>query len=108
MAATHQVIDGMQGPVTFAGDLPRAQAEFMAASQVPWGGEAPGGAVSQPAWRTKRSWYLIATDGRMVPPRPSTMSGRIGAQTVEAAARHPVYVSQSDAVADLIRQAARS
>ncbi|MFI6006001.1 alpha/beta fold hydrolase [Streptomyces sp. NPDC051366] len=94
---------------SFAGDLPRAQAEFMADSQVPWGVEALGGAVSQPAWRTKRAWYLIATDDRMIPPPAQhAMSERIGAQTVEVAASHSVYVSQPDAVADLIRQAARS
>ncbi|MEV7443949.1 alpha/beta hydrolase [Streptomyces sp. NPDC091204] len=94
---------------SFAGDLPRAQAEFMADSQVPWGVDALGGAVSQPAWRSKRSWYLIATDDRMIPPPAQhMMSERIGAQTVEVAGSHSVYVSQPDAVADLIRQAARS
>ncbi|MFJ3841716.1 alpha/beta fold hydrolase [Streptomyces sp. NPDC090054] len=94
---------------SFAGDLPRAQAEFMADSQVPWGVDALGGTVSQPAWRTKRAWYLIATDDRMIPPPAQhAMSERIGAQTVEVAASHSVYVSQPDAVADLIRQAARS
>lgn len=51
---------------------PRAQAEFMADSQVPWGVDALDGTVSQPAWRSKPSWYLIATDDRMIPPRPST------------------------------------
>ncbi|MFD5411865.1 alpha/beta fold hydrolase [Streptomyces nojiriensis] len=94
---------------SFAGDLPRAQAEFMADSQVPWGVEALDGAVSQPAWRTKRAWYLIATDDRMIPPPAQhAMSERIGARTVEVAGSHSVYVSQPDAVADLIRQAARS
>ncbi|MFD6885478.1 alpha/beta fold hydrolase [Streptomyces sp. NPDC059957] len=94
---------------SFAGDLPRAQAEFMADSQVPWGVDALGGAISQPAWRTKRSWYLIATDDRMIPPPAQhAMSERIGARTVEVAASHAVYLSQPDSVADLIREAARS
>jgi pimeloyl-ACP methyl ester carboxylesterase len=94
---------------SFAGDLPRPQAEFMADSQVPWGVNALGGTVSQPAWRTKRAWYLIATDDRMIPPPAQhAMSARIGAQTVEVAASHSVYVSQPVAVADFIRQAARS
>ncbi|WP_374772101.1 alpha/beta hydrolase [Streptomyces sp. NBC_01310] len=94
---------------SFAGDLPRAQAEFMADSQVPWGVDALGGTVSQPAWRTKRAWYLIATDDRMIPPPAQhAMSERIGAQTVEVAGSHSIYVSQPDAVADLIRQAAGS
>ncbi|MGW9369621.1 alpha/beta fold hydrolase [Streptomyces xanthophaeus] len=93
----------------FAGDLPPAQAAFMADSQVPWGVDALGGTISQPAWRTRRAWYLIATDDRMIPPPAQHgMSERIGAQTVEVAASHSVYVSQPDAVADLIRQAAQS
>ncbi|MFB7176275.1 alpha/beta hydrolase [Streptomyces sp. NPDC056257] len=94
---------------SFAGDLPRAQAAFMADSQVPWGVDALGGTVSQPAWRTKRSWYLIATDDRMIPPPAQhAMSERIGARTVEVAASHSVYVSQPAAVADLVKQAADS
>jgi len=40
----------------------------MADSQVHWGVDALGGAVSEPAWRTKPSWYLVATDDRMIPP----------------------------------------
>lgn len=101
-------LDREQFADSFAGDLPRAQAEFMADSQVPWGVGALTGAVSQPAWRSKPSWYLVATDDRMIPPPAQlAMADRIGAQTVEVAASHSVYVSQPDAVADLIRQAAR-
>lgn len=75
----------------------------------PGGGDALAGTVFQPAWRTKRAWYLIATDDRMIPPPAQhAMSERIGARTVEVAASHSVYVSQPDAVSDLIRQAARS
>lgn len=91
----------------FAGDLPLAQAEFLADSQVPWGLDAAGGAVSTPAWRTKPSWYLVATDDRMIPPPAQrAMAERIGARTVEAKGSHAIYVSQPAAVADLIRQAA--
>ena len=94
---------------SFAGDLPRAQAEFMADSQVPWGVDALNGAVSQPAWRTKPSWYLVAGDDHMIPPPAQrAMAERIGAQTVEVpGASHSVYVSQPAAVASLIEQAAR-
>lgn len=91
----------------FAGDLPLAQAEFLADSQVPWGLDAAGGAVSTPAWRTKPSWYLVATDDRMIPPPAQrAMAERIGAQTVETAGSHAIYVSQPGAVADLVKQAA--
>ena len=94
---------------SFAADLPRAQAEFMADSQVPWGLDALNGAVSQPAWRTKPAWYLVAGDDHMIPPPAQrAMAERIGAQTVEVpGSSHSVYVSQPAAVADLIKQAAR-
>ncbi|MFF7203274.1 alpha/beta fold hydrolase [Streptomyces sp. NPDC008141] len=91
----------------FAGDLPLEQAGFMADSQTPWGVEALAGAVSQPAWRTKPSWYLVATDDRMIPPPAQrAMAERAGSTSVEVAGSHSVYVSQPDAVADLVRQAA--
>ncbi|MGW1888305.1 alpha/beta fold hydrolase [Streptomyces sp. NPDC001970] len=91
---------------SFAADAPADLAAFMADSQVPWGVDALNGAASQPAWRTKPSWYLVATDDRMIPPSAQrAMSERIGATTVEAPASHSVYLSQPDAVADLIRQA---
>src|SRR6201999_1179166 len=50
---------------SFAADVPAKLAQFMADSQVPWGVEALGGAVTDPAWRTRPSWYLVATDDRM-------------------------------------------
>ena len=95
---------------SFAGDLPIAQAEFMADAQVPWGLDALGGAISQPAWRTKPAWYLVAGEDRMIPPPAQrSMAERIGAQTVEVpGASHSVYVSQPAVVADLIKQAAAS
>jgi pimeloyl-ACP methyl ester carboxylesterase len=94
---------------SFAGDLPRAQAEFMADSQVPWGLDALNGPVSQPAWRTKPAWYLVSGEDRMIPPPAQrSMAERIGARTVEVpGSSHSVYVSQPVAVADLIKQAAR-
>lgn len=92
---------------SFAGDLSAEQAAFMADSQVPWGVEALGGTISEPAWRDKPSWYLLTAEDLMIPPDAQrTMSGRIGANVVEADASHSVYVSQPAAVADLIKQAA--
>ena len=92
---------------SFAGDLPADEAQFMADSQVPWGVDALGGAVSEPAWRAKPSWYLVATDDRMIPPPAQrTMAERAGATVAEAAGSHSIYLSQPQAVADLIKQAA--
>jgi pimeloyl-ACP methyl ester carboxylesterase len=92
---------------SFAGDLPADLAGFMADSQVPWGVDALGGEISEPAWRTKPSWYLVTTDDKMIPPAAQrTMSGRAGSTTVEVAASHSVYVSQPAAVTACIKQAA--
>ena len=84
-------------------------AAFMADSQVPWGLDALNGAVTEPAWKTKPSWYLVATDDRMIPPDAQrAMSKRAGSTVVEAKGSHAVYVSQPRAVADLIVKAATS
>ncbi len=94
---------------SFAADLPAELAGFMADSQVPWGLEALNGAVSEPAWRSKPSWYLVASDDRMIPPPAQrAMSERAGATVVEAPGSHSIYVSQPRATADLIKHAARS
>jgi pimeloyl-ACP methyl ester carboxylesterase len=92
---------------SFAGDLPAEEAAFMADAQVPWGLEALGGIVSQPAWRSKPSWYLIASDDRMIPPAVQrTMAAKMGATVSEVPGSHSIYVSTPQVVADLIKRAA--
>lgn len=92
---------------SFAADLPARLVDFMADSQVPWGVGALGGAVTDPAWRSKPSWYLVATEDRMIPPAAQfAMAERAGASVSSIAASHAVYVSQPEAVATLIAQAA--
>jgi pimeloyl-ACP methyl ester carboxylesterase len=94
-------------PATFAADLSADEAAFMADSQVPWGVECLGGTISEPAWRSKPSWYLVTTEDRMIPPSVQrTMSERAGSTVEEAAGSHAIYVSQPKAVADLIEKAA--
>jgi hypothetical protein len=81
----------------------------MADSQVPWGLDALNGTVSEPAWRSKLSWYLVATDDRMIyPPRQREMAERAGATVTEARGSHAIYVSNPAAVADIIAKAAHS
>ncbi|MFG2422735.1 alpha/beta fold hydrolase [Streptomyces sp. NPDC048448] len=93
----------------FAGDLSQAQSQFMADSQLPWGIAALSDAVSEPAWRSKPSWYLVAEDDRMIPPPAQrAMAERAGATVVEVPGSHSVYVSQPDAVVGLIEQATAS
>jgi pimeloyl-ACP methyl ester carboxylesterase len=100
-------LDRVKFHESFAADVSAEAAAFMADSQVPWGVDALGGAVSQPAWRMKPSWYLVATDDRMIPPPAQrAMSQRAGATVEEVAGSHAVYVSQPQAVAAIIRKAA--
>jgi pimeloyl-ACP methyl ester carboxylesterase len=102
-------LDREQFHGSFAGDLPAAQAAFMAASQVPWGLAALEGAVTDPAWRRKPSWYLVAADDRMIPPPAQrAMAERAGATVTEVPGSHSVYLSQAKAVASFIEQAADS
>jgi pimeloyl-ACP methyl ester carboxylesterase len=103
------LLDGKKFRDSFAADVSADAAAFMADSQVPWGLEALNGAVTEPAWRTKPSWYLVATEDRMIPPDAQRgMSARAGSTVVESQGSHAVYVSQPRAVADLIAKAAKS
>jgi len=101
------LLDRGKFPQAFAGDVNEDVAKFMADSQVPWGLEAAGGTISEPAWRTKPSWYLVTTDDRMIPPAlQREMSERAGATVVETPGSHSIYVSRPDVVADLIERVA--
>lgn len=101
------LLDSTKFAGSFAADLDPQTAQFMADSQVPWGLEALNGSVSVPAWKSKPSWYLIATDDRMIPPPAQhLMSKRAGSTVVEAKGSHSIYVSQPAAVAGLVEKAA--
>lgn len=93
---------------SFAADVDSDKAAFMADSQVPWGVDAFTGAVTQPAWKTKPSWYLVATDDRMIPVAAQRfMSKRAGSVVVEKPGSHAIYVSRPGDVATLIKRAAK-
>ena len=101
------LLDREKFAASFAADISAEQAAFMADSQVPWGVAALSGAVTDPAWRAKPSWYLVATEDRMIPPPAQrAMAERAGSTTVEVPGSHAIYVSQPQAVAALIKQAA--
>jgi pimeloyl-ACP methyl ester carboxylesterase len=100
-------LDNAKFAASFAADVDANTAQFMADSQVPWGVAALGGTISEPAWRSKPSWYLIATEDRMIPPPAQHfMSKRAGSSVVEVKGSHAIYVSQPSAVAALIEKAA--
>jgi pimeloyl-ACP methyl ester carboxylesterase len=102
------LLDKGKFAASFAADVDPELAEFMADAQVPWGLEALDGTITEPAWRSKPSWYLVATEDRMIPPPAQrAMSSRAGATVVEAAGSHAIYVSQPAVVASLIATAAK-
>src|SRR5712691_9194522 len=101
------LLDKAKFAASFAGDVEPEKAAFMADSQVPWGVEALAGTISEPAWKTKPSWYLLVTEDKMIPPPAQRfMSQRAGATVDEVAGSHAIYVSRPDAVAAIIKKAA--
>lgn len=102
-------LDKAKFAASFAADVDADVASFMADSQVPWGVEALAGAVTDPAWKSKPSYYLVASDDRMIPPAAQRMMAeRAGATVTETAGSHAVYVSKPEAVAAIIEQAAKT
>jgi pimeloyl-ACP methyl ester carboxylesterase len=102
------LLDAAKFAASFAGDVSADRAAFMADSQVPWGVAALSGAISEPAWKSKPSWYLLTTDDKMIPPDAQRlMSKRAGSTVTEVKGSHAIYVSQPLAVASLIEKAAK-
>jgi pimeloyl-ACP methyl ester carboxylesterase len=102
-------LDRARFAASFAADVAADKAAFMADSQVPWGLAALNGTVTAPAWKAKRSWYLVATEDRMIPPAAQrAMAARAGSTVIEVPGSHAIYVSQPTAVAGLIDKAAES
>jgi pimeloyl-ACP methyl ester carboxylesterase len=102
------LLDRARFHAAFAADVDADKAAFMADSQVPWGLAALGGAISEPAWKARPSWFLVPTEDRTIPPQAQRlMSARAGSTVIEVPASHAVYISQPDAVAALIEMAAK-
>jgi pimeloyl-ACP methyl ester carboxylesterase len=102
-------LDRSKFAAAFAADVEPDTARFMGDAQVPWGLDAVNGEVTIPAWKTKPSWYLVATDDHMIPvPAQRVMAKRADAHTVDQAGSHAVYVSHPEPVAALIEEAAKA
>jgi pimeloyl-ACP methyl ester carboxylesterase len=102
-------LDKDKFPASFAADVNPDLAAFMADSQVPWGVDALSGEISEPAWRTKPTWYLVSTEDRMIPPDAQRfMANRAGATQDEVAASHSIYVSRPEPVAAIIETALKT
>jgi pimeloyl-ACP methyl ester carboxylesterase len=102
------LLDRSKFPAAFAADVTRDEAEFMAASQIPWGFAAIKGTITHPAWQDKPTWYLVASEDKMIPPvAQHQMAERAHAKISEIASSHAVYVSHPKVVAALIEKAAQ-
>jgi pimeloyl-ACP methyl ester carboxylesterase len=100
------LLDRAKFASSFAADLDAEKSAFLADSQVPWGVAALDGAVTEPAWKSRPSWYLVATEDRMIPPTAQrAMAKRAGSAVVEVAGSHAIYVSRPVEVAALIERA---
>jgi pimeloyl-ACP methyl ester carboxylesterase len=103
------LLDRDKFAASFAADVPAKLAAFMADSQLPCSADAINGVISEPAWRTKPSWYLVSEDDHMIPPPAQrAMSERAKATVTETPGSHAVYVSQPAVVAAVITQAAQA
>jgi pimeloyl-ACP methyl ester carboxylesterase len=93
----------------FAADIPPAVSRFMAISQVPISTDSFTHKVTNPAWKTKPSWYMVATADRSINPQQERMMAkRARAKTVEVNASHVAYMSHPKETAKLIEEAAAS
>ncbi len=92
----------------FAGDTSDADAAFLRDSQVPINMSIFNTKLTQAAWRTRRSWAVIATQDRAIEPRLlRKQAKRIGAKITEVEASHVPFLTQPEAVANVIDTAAR-
>ncbi|WP_440409126.1 alpha/beta fold hydrolase [Neorhizobium petrolearium] len=92
----------------FAADLPKDEAAFLAKSQVFASKEAFSAKVGEPAWKTKKSWSIVATEDRSInPDLERDMAQRAGSDVTEIKGSHALFASQPEKVADVIEKAAK-
>ena len=102
------LVDAADFPADFAADLPAPLVAFMAISQMPINGKIWGTPMGTPAWTSKPSHGIVATADRMINPElQRSMYARAGAVVTEIDGSHAVFLSQPQAVADVIKAAAR-
>jgi pimeloyl-ACP methyl ester carboxylesterase len=92
----------------FVPDLPPAERAIVFATQGPWNSKALNDRVMMPAWKTKPSWFIAVND-RMLPPEyEHTVAKHIGATTTTLTSGHVPMLSQPQAVATVIIDAAKN
>jgi pimeloyl-ACP methyl ester carboxylesterase len=102
-------LDPAAFPADFAADLPPAEANFMAHSQMMLAKAAGGAPVTAAAWHQKKSWALVASrDHNINPDLERKMAKHAGSETIEVPGSHAVFMSKPDEVARLIERAAKA
>jgi pimeloyl-ACP methyl ester carboxylesterase len=92
----------------FCADLPASEAEFMAQSQVGLSVRAAGAPAGTPAWKSKPSFAIVATNDHAInPDLERSMYKRSGSTVTELSSSHVVYISHPAEVAAVIERAAR-
>jgi pimeloyl-ACP methyl ester carboxylesterase len=100
-------IEQDQFAADFAADIPPAQSHFMAIAQVPISTDAFTHKVTTPAWKSKPTWYMVASSDRSINPiQERMMAKRAHATTIEVNASHVAYMSHPKEAAKLIEEAA--
>jgi len=103
------MVDQAKFPADFAADVPAAEAQFMAISQVLLSASVLGTPITAPAWKTKPSYGIVATQDRMInPDLERSMYKRAGAKVTEIKGSHAVFISKPNDVARVIEQAAKA
>ncbi len=102
-------IDQVHFAADFAADIPSEKAAFMAISQVPISTDAFTHKITNPAWKKKPTWYMVATADRSInPDQERMMAKRAKAKTIEVNSSHVAYISHPKETAKLIEEAATS
>lgn len=92
----------------FCADLPKEKADFLAASQIPVSASVFGATIANPAWKTKKSWYIVATEDQTIPPDGERFMGkRANAKVTEIKGSHLVFMSKPKEVAEVVETAAK-
>jgi len=90
-------------------DLPTEEADIIFATQGPFGQRSTNEIITASAWHVKPAWYIVTTLDHTVPPAvQQDTAERMGAEILVLQSSHLPMLSQPEAVAGFIGNAAAS
>jgi pimeloyl-ACP methyl ester carboxylesterase len=93
----------------FCADVSAEKAAFMFDSQIPVAVAAFQAPITKVAWKTKPSWYIVASQDQTLPTEGQRfMAKRANAKVTEIKGSHVVFISQPASVASVIEEAAKA